>query len=96
MFSLARRALVNSLVEEEVRLRGKVDADQLHEHGCTFDTTGLPHHLSTAAEIDVYVADMVELLNRLKIKPKIITMARYAHRSTDVLLMYLVFERGII
>lgn len=68
--------MIKALIDEEVKVRGSADADLLHDHGCTFDTTGLPHHISSTSDIDGYVADVLEMLSRLKIKPKIITVAR--------------------
>jgi len=63
-------------VTQEIESKGKVDPETLHEHGCTFDTCGLPHHISTEKEIDKHIADSVELLSRLKLKPRLITIAR--------------------
>lgn len=63
------------LLEGE-REKGEIDVEMLHEHGCTFDTTGLPHHISSYSEIDEYVDQVRELLHLLKIEPKLITIAR--------------------
>lgn len=60
----------------ELMAAGPVDVDLLHEHGCTFDTTGLPHHVSSSDEIDDYVKEFTELLSLLKLNPKLITIAR--------------------
>ena len=64
-------------MELEKTLRSEVDVDLIHEHGCTFDTSGLPHHISEHNEMECYIAEMTEILSRLKIKLKIITIARY-------------------
>lgn len=72
-----RVAEITALIDEEMRMRGSVDADVLHDHGCTFDTSGLPDHISNMADIECYIADVLQLLTVLKVKPKIITASRY-------------------
>ncbi|XP_067939580.1 UPF0489 protein C5orf22 homolog [Watersipora subatra] len=71
-----RVELIESLVDEEISQRGSADAGLLHEHGCTFDTSGLPHHVSTLPQITGYISDMFRLLSNLKVQPKVITAAR--------------------
>lgn len=68
--------MVQELIELERQHKGMVDTILLHEHGCTFDTTGLPHHISSMTEIDEYLAEFEELLTQLNLKPNIITIAR--------------------
>lgn len=73
---LSRYCLVQRLVGEQISRCGVADPELLHEHGCTFDTSGLPHHISSNPEIDGYVKELGHILSRLEMKPRIITIAR--------------------
>ena len=77
MSHLYRWLKIRRFLELEKTLRSEVDVDLIHEHGCTFDTSGLPHHISEHDEMECYIAEMTEILSRLKMKSKIITIARY-------------------
>lgn len=51
-----------------------------YDAGCTFDSSGLPHHESTTKEIDQHVNAFKHFLEKLQRPPTIITMSR---SSTD-------------
>lgn len=75
--SIGRKLKIRRFLEIEKTARGEVDVELIHEHGCTFDTSGLPHHISDHEEIDCYLSEFTEIFSRLKSKLKFITIARF-------------------
>lgn len=67
---------VRSLLEQEKKSKGRIDVELIHEHGCTFDTCGLPHHISQPEEVDMYIRELSQIIERLKLQPKVITISR--------------------
>lgn len=53
-----------------------IDWDLIYNAGCTCDTTDLPHHKSTEAEIDQLIVAFKEFLNRIDGPPTIVTISR--------------------
>lgn len=56
--------------------RGEVDWRLVHEAGCTFDDTELPHHVSTSQEIKTMFKLTERLIDQLGKAPTIITVSR--------------------
>ncbi|XP_067648258.1 UPF0489 protein C5orf22 homolog [Eurosta solidaginis] len=53
----------------------EIDWLLIYDSGSTTDTNGLPHHISTAKELEQYFAQFKELLQNLPAPPVLITMA---------------------
>ena len=64
--------------DEKVTTEAKLDFDWLHEIGCGCDDTELPHHVSTAEEIETLMRNVERVLGVLP-KPKLVTVARYVY-----------------
>ena len=48
----------------------------IHDAGCTFDDSELPHHVSSKQEISALLSSTEKLLDFLGSKPTIITISR--------------------
>jgi len=66
--------IVDSLRKHYPRL--EVDWAMVHDAGCTFDDSELPHHISSTQEIRNLLAATENLLDNLKKKPTVITISR--------------------
>lgn len=56
--------------------RADVDWLQIHNAGCTFDDSELPHHISSKQEILALLSSVEKLLDNLEKSPTVITIAR--------------------
>ncbi|EDW95367.1 UPF0489 protein C5orf22 homolog [Drosophila yakuba] len=56
----------------------EIDWHLIFDSGSTTDNNGLPHHISTAAELETYFANFKRFLERLPVPPVAITMAHSA------------------
>ncbi|XP_017014773.2 UPF0489 protein C5orf22 homolog [Drosophila takahashii] len=56
----------------------EIDWHLIFDSGSTTDNNGLPHHISTAEELETYFANFKRFLERLPIPPVAITMAHSA------------------
>lgn len=56
--------------------RADIDWLQIHNAGCTFDDSELPHHISSKQEILSLMSSVESLLSNLEKAPTIITIAR--------------------
>ncbi|KAH8373354.1 hypothetical protein KR009_001707 [Drosophila setifemur] len=56
----------------------EIDWHLIFDSGSTTDNNGLPHHISTAAELETYFANFKRFLERLPVAPVAITMAHSA------------------
>jgi len=66
--------LVDNLRKHYPRL--DIDWRQVHDAGCTFDDSELPHHISSTQEIKSMLAASEKLIDFLEKKPTIITISR--------------------
>ena len=56
--------------------RQEIDWPMVHDAGCTFDDSELPHHISTQAEINSLLRTCEQFLDMLGKVPTIVTMSR--------------------
>ncbi|XP_016967254.1 UPF0489 protein C5orf22 [Drosophila biarmipes] len=56
----------------------EIDWHLIFDSGSTTDNNGLPHHISTAEELETYFANFKRFLERLPVPPVAITMAHSA------------------
>ncbi|EDX11032.1 UPF0489 protein C5orf22 homolog [Drosophila simulans] len=56
----------------------EIDWHLIFDSGSTTDNNGLPHHISTAEELEAYFANFKRFLQRLPVPPVAITMAHSA------------------